>query len=288
MGFADLKKQRTFLSKLYKLEQPCECLICNEKFNKNLKLSGHVRSAHDMKIQDYYDKYILDGTNICICGNKKKFISIGAGYNSFCSKKCQYEQISKGGVNYVDRSGRPSPFKGISSGKGRPSKKKGRRNTLTPEQSKNLSEGIKIGLEKSDKNKERVEKGIFKGGRCKLYFIDGHILQGRYELYYFLTNKDKILSVPNKRIKTPFGFYTPDFELKNYFIEIKSTYTITTKMFKKQVKKINWTSENIKKVKILVLDGKLVDSYLGSNKNLVKYLYDKEKHKALYDLINPI
>lgn len=194
----------------------------------------------------------------------------------FCSNECRYKQSQKGGIIYFDKTGIPSQMKGISIGKGRPSPKKGRINTLTPEQSRNMSEGIKKGLRESQKNKEREESGIHTGGKCKLFFIDGYLIQGRYELYYFLTNRQNIISNP-KRIKTPFGFYTPDFELQNEFVDIKSTYTITTEMSKKQQPKIKWVSENIKNVKVLIIDGNVVHKFLNKI-DCNKFLYDKNKH----------
>lgn len=74
------------------------------------------------------------------------------------------------------------------------------------------------------------EKGfINKGGRCKFYQYAGIDVQGRYELIYL---RRLILSgitpEKGKPIKTPYGFYTPDFDLGDRFVEVKSTYTIET------------------------------------------------------------
>lgn len=75
----------------YKLNQICICSVCTLKFKKHLNLSHHIRSVHKLSREQYYDKYLLKETNICVCGKKRKFNSIGLGYNKFCSKECQYK-----------------------------------------------------------------------------------------------------------------------------------------------------------------------------------------------------
>jgi hypothetical protein len=92
---------------------------------------------------------------------------------------------------------------------------------------------------------------------------------GSYEVAYLqkLINKNAELPKPNKKkIKTPFGYYTPDFEFENKFIEVKSKFTLsvckgempTTEgvYSDNQWKKIQWTSENIKKVDVVVINKK--------------------------------
>lgn len=102
-----------------------------------------------------------------------------------------------------------------------------------------------------------------KGGRCKFYNIDGITLQGRYELYYYLYN-NKLPTKPKLQIKTPYGWYRPDFEYQDCYIEIKSTYTIKTATKSGQLRKIAWISKNIQRVKIIVLDIRDVEKYLSS------------------------
>lgn len=65
-------------------------------------------------------------------------------------------------------------------------------------------------------------------------------------------------------VKTPFGIYHPDFEFKDRYIEIKSTYTkeiflgekenINGEYTKKQFKKIQWINQNIKPIEIIIMD----------------------------------
>lgn len=105
-----------------------------------------------------------------------------------------------------------------------------------------------------------------KGGRCKFYDIEGVILQGRYELYYYLCNNKEPQKI-TKSIQTPHGWYRPDFEHNGQFVEIKSTYTIKTALKSGQLKKIAWVSKNIKSVKILVINETEVEIYLKQNYN---------------------
>jgi len=110
--------------------------------------------------------------------------------------------------------------------------------------------------------------GEYLGGCCKLYTIAGLRCQGNWERMYIegLVKKKQALPFKAKTIKTSYGYYTPDFEYKNHFVEIKSTYTFDVCIGKKkgwngkketkQLRKIIWVSENVKPVHILVLDKK--------------------------------
>lgn len=93
------------------------------------------------------------------------------------------------------------------------------------------------------------------GGRCKFFNVAGLRAQGRYELAYILNLINNGLKLPKKAktITTPYGFYTPDFEFEDCFVEIKSTYTIKTSKSLGQMKKIKWVDTNIKKIKIIIL-----------------------------------
>ena len=101
-----------------------------------------------------------------------------------------------------------------------------------------------------------------RGGRCKFFMVDGVLLQGRYELRFYLESEVK----PRRpeRIKTPFGWYSPDFEFDDCFVEIKSTYTIKTCIANGQAQKINWVRQNIKPVKIMVLKESETIEYLST------------------------
>ena len=68
-----------------------------------------------------------------------------------------------------------------------------------------------------------------------------------------------------KPIKTPTGFYTPDFESDDCFFEIKSTYTIEESRKSGQMKKIKWVCKNVKKVKVIILDERIVYEFFRVN-----------------------
>lgn len=128
-----------------------------------------------------------------------------------------------------------------------------------PGRSYSTTKGCKLYLSESQRedlrNRAKAinEKGFEnKGGRCQFYQVDGVLLQGRYELAFYLGCTDKPKRGP--RIKTPFGWYSPDFEFEDKFVEIKSTYTIKTCIANGQFKKIVWVRKNIKKVEIKVLN----------------------------------
>lgn len=94
-------------------------------------------------------------------------------------------------------------------------------------------------------------------GRMKTTFnisiVNGLSCQGSYEKWFIETLVKNNIILPTKpcAIKTPTGVYTPDFEYSHLYIEIKSTYTLTTKKFEFQEPKIKWVNENIKPVIII-------------------------------------
>lgn len=110
-------------------------------------------------------------------------------------------------------------------------------------------------------------------------------VQGSYELCYLqkLLNENKqIPEVHPKGIKTPYGLYFPDFEYKDKFIEIKSSFTldvakglqptINGTYTNTQWKKYNWVNENVKPVKIIIIsqeEKKKLFKQAIENKNLI-------------------
>lgn len=103
------------------------------------------------------------------------------------------------------------------------------------------------------------------GGKSKIYYVDGRMCKGKNEKLYLELNKEtfpELLKTP-KYINTPYGNYTPDFELKEYYIELKSEWTYKVfvgvcdflgneSLETKQLFKLKWVNDNIKPVKILV------------------------------------
>lgn len=252
--------QKQHLRKISNETDNCECLICNKKFIKQSGLSLHLKFLHKISSEEYFDKYFPDVNKICPCGNKKKFISIKHGYQKYCNGKCP--QRNKGENNPMFESTRTEEWKKKHSEfmKGN---KYGLDNHSLKGVKRNFSEEHKNNIRKHLKRLN--ERGFEnKGGRCKWYEYKGLKVQGRYELYFLMTSKLK-LTKP-KPIKTPFGFYTPDFETNDFYIEIKSTYTFKTCRNTKQFDKIKWVNDNIKKVKIKIIQETVVENYINKNK----------------------
>lgn len=232
----------------------CECLICNRVFNRYSELATHLKFAHNVSSKEYYDKYILIDKNICICGNERKFRSIKHGYNRYCGMDCGQKNKGSDNPNYGKRRKNPEHSKRMMGNKFAKGSLGNKGKKL------NISENGRKALVA---NINRLNSRGFenKGGRCQFFSVNGMTLQGRYELYYYLTSKEN-LTKP-ELIQTPYGFYTPDFETEERYIEIKSTFTIKTCFKGKQIEKIKWVRKNIKPLTILVLDEMEVHNFLS-------------------------
>lgn len=68
----------------------CICKICNYESLNNNGLGNHIRKAHNMSTQDYYNKYLKkENEGYCVvCGKPTKFITISRGYRRVCSISC--------------------------------------------------------------------------------------------------------------------------------------------------------------------------------------------------------
>ncbi len=108
---------------------------------------------------------------------------------------------------------------------------------------------------KYKKRKTKVKFYVYSGLRC----------QGRKELRFLkeCVRYNRPLPIKPKRIKTPYGYYTPDFEYPDKYIEIKCKGTLLVSMGKlsykglskisdKQFRKIVWVAKNIKPIQIVV------------------------------------
>jgi hypothetical protein len=106
--------------------------------------------------------------------------------------------------------------------------------------------------------------------RQKRYIVEGLKCQGRTEKGYIdeLVDNKSILPTNPSRIKTPHGYYTPDFEFENEYIEIKSPKTFKVMLGQtswiknhplsdKQYKKILWVDTNVKPVHIIIFTKKI-------------------------------
>lgn len=65
------------------------CAICEHGFNTYGNLVQHIQKKHNLKAQEYYNKYLKSSTECTckICGNPTKFISIPKGYKECCCTK---------------------------------------------------------------------------------------------------------------------------------------------------------------------------------------------------------
>lgn len=242
------------LNKISNLEDECECLICKKIFKKYSALGSHLKYEHNINSKNYYDKYILNYDIKCSCGNERKFNSIKHGYIKSCGLNCKNRNKNENNPMFSKRGyKRPEHSKFM------------KNNSYSKGNHSNLGKNIKFSDIHKAKIREHLkrlnERGFEnKGGRCKFYKIENLIVQGKYELY-FAMNSELDLIKP-KAIKTPFGLYTPDFEVDEYFIEIKSTITFKNCIKSIQYKKIKWVRNNIKNVKIIVLNENKVYSFL--------------------------
>ena len=244
-------------------------------------LSKHIRFIHGVTSKEYYDRFLTKEhlskvygfkyveEKICACGKEKDFRDINFGYRLFCSRDCEAanaNRIEKSKLlvhteefKQSIRDNAPWKFKGPF-GNG-----KGFKVNLTQKRLAELQELMRQVNSSGIKNT---------GGCCKFFKVDGVILQGRYELYFYLNQEVK--PTRPKPIKTPFGFYTPDFEFEYNFIEIKSTYTIKTSAKSGQLKKIHWVKHNVKNLKVLILKEADVEWYLkGVDIDQYKYIPTK-------------
>ena len=110
---------------------------------------------------------------------------------------------------------------------------------------------------------------LFPGGgnKKKITEISGLICESSYEVKYIksLIASNSKLPKNGKPILTPYGYYTPDFEFDNEFVEIKCKFTYDVLMGNTsfssnkesnpyQLKKIKWVNDNIKAVNIIIID----------------------------------
>lgn len=103
---------------------------------------------------------------------------------------------------------------------------------------------------------KRINAGKINGSpKCSIYEYNGYKVQGRSELKWIKQYYDLIIENKKKGIETPFGFYFPDFETEDYYVEVKSRYTYELMLNKPQFEKIKFVSNNYKPVKLFIDDG---------------------------------
>lgn len=76
------------------------CKICGLNFNSIRSIGKHLWNSHkEITKENYYNLYIGTISNICECGNIKKFRNLGEGYRNHCSKKCSDFYVDRTRVN---------------------------------------------------------------------------------------------------------------------------------------------------------------------------------------------
>lgn len=101
--------------------------------------------------------------------------------------------------------------------------------------------------------------------KVKFYTEQGLKCQGRKELRFVkeCVRYNWVLPIKPERIETPHGYYTPDFEYEEMYIEIKSKGTFQVMLGEKaykgigetsdlQWRKIKWVAEHVKPIELIV------------------------------------
>jgi hypothetical protein len=113
-------------------------------------------------------------------------------------------------------------------------------------------------LEFYKNNPDKLEQLQKKQSYNKWFNINGLNCQGNCERLYIegLIKENKELPIKARTVCTKYGFYSPDFEFEDEYIEVKSTYTysLLKKINNKQYLKIKETANLLKPVRILVID----------------------------------
>lgn len=103
----------------------------------------------------------------------------------------------------------------------------------------------------------RIQNGeLGETPKSKWYEYKDIKVQGRSELKWIQSNYESIISKSKYFIETPLGIYIPDFETKEYLIEVKSMWTYG-KLIKdtKKIEKMMFVSQNIKPILVYVDSG---------------------------------
>jgi len=138
----------------------------------------------------------------------------------------------------------------------------------TEEEKQNIYDKVtKSRIKYYEENPEELQKHMDKRAvYSKIYTVCGLKCQGNAEKNYieYLFNNKFILPTKPKGIKTSLGFYFPDFEFEDRFIEIKSdyTYSLLFTTNQKQLEKIKEVSK-LKPVEIIIFQkNKIISNYI--------------------------
>ena len=110
-------------------------------------------------------------------------------------------------------------------------------------------------------------------GRCKEFTVAGIKCYGTFEKKYIEILVSSNMDLPknvDESILTDYGSYTPDFEFPDFYVEVKSRFTYDVLIGKKsysknrksspdQLNKISWVSNNLKKIRIAIIDNGTIE-----------------------------
>lgn len=96
-------------------KNPVACLICQKVCEKGGGLSTHVRNAHKLTPQQYYDTYKRQPSEgICkVCNEPTKFQNATVGYYEHCSLACCYASEKRSAALSIAKKGKPGKNKGM-------------------------------------------------------------------------------------------------------------------------------------------------------------------------------
>jgi hypothetical protein len=200
------------------------CKICNLECISYRKLSEHIRHIHNIKIQEYYDKYLIK-TFCKECNGETNFKNINIGYRDFCSVKC---------LN-VNKAKNPIYIKKLSDAqKDKPRKKH------TEETKKLISENSKkfwqdpffsektLTALRSLEVREKISKSVSQNGYHKnITYVNNIRCESKPEelFVYKCINENIHIERFNingeKSIKIKDNWRLPDFLLDNVIVDVK-------------------------------------------------------------------
>jgi len=221
------------------------CPTCTQKFkfDKNKKT-------------EFFKKCLNEGCDSILYYKSKYYLKSSIRDNTVC-KSCRNKQLSK-----------------MYEGKGFIGALKDRYEDGEERMNKTLKRRVKTQQKYWEDHPEELQELIDrrKNPKGKFYEIYGLRCQGNCERQYIeqLVKQGKNLPTKTKPILTTLGFYYPDFEFEDRYIEIKSTYTyeLLKKDNNPQYLKIKEVASKIKPVEIIVnraKDGKILIKKLITN-----------------------
>lgn len=222
------------------------CEECGKEYDTLKGLSSHRFQKHNIKPQDTYDEYILNGvrpTCKCGCGDVPKFLTITNGYREYILGHSSRVNNNWGHNSEAIRKSHETQKKMYESGeliiwnKGLTIDDSRVRNNIdktmsNPNRGKNISNAL-IGVEKSDKHKENLSIV----GKKRWSSFKEREKQSHRRMVWMKENnytvKSKIEDIINI-ILISFGLKENiDYERQSYVRDIKSYYDF--KIFKNNI-----------------------------------------------------